>query len=94
MDGDRGDLAKFRKKTQQGLIFLPHYMWAENNNPIKVEFDLHPARAAVFKLLSLFHNGASLLHLGHYCIDNSAIQAFPLGLFDKMVHDDKAILLS
>ena len=26
-----GDLAEFGKKATQIMIFLPHYMWAENN---------------------------------------------------------------
>ena len=26
-----GDMVEFGKKTHHRLIFLPHYMWAENN---------------------------------------------------------------
>ena len=37
MDGDRGDLAEFEKNNAtQIMIFLPHYMWAENNNNNRV----------------------------------------------------------
>ena len=35
VDGDRGDLAEFGKKTQI-MIFLPHYMWAENYKGHKI----------------------------------------------------------
>ena len=28
--GDLGDLAEFGKKPTQIMIFVPHYMWAEN----------------------------------------------------------------
>ena len=31
MDGDRGDLAHFGKNATQKMIFIPHYLWAENN---------------------------------------------------------------
>ena len=36
MDGDRGDLAEIEKKTTQIMIFLPYYMWAENNKNSKM----------------------------------------------------------
>ena len=26
-----GDLAEFGKNSTQNMIFLPHHMWAENN---------------------------------------------------------------
>ena len=31
VNGDCGDLAKFGKNATKIMIFLPHYMWAENN---------------------------------------------------------------
>ena len=31
---ERRDLAEFGTKASQIMIFLPHYMWAENNNNI------------------------------------------------------------
>ena len=39
-----GDLAEFGKKTQHIMIFLPHYMWVENNkynHKYEVESFLH-----------------------------------------------------
>ena len=28
---ERGDFAEFGKNASQIIIFLPHFMWAENN---------------------------------------------------------------
>ena len=41
MDGDCGDIEKnaygeFGKNATQIMIFLPHYMWAENYKTLKI----------------------------------------------------------
>ena len=33
----RGDLAEFVKNSSHIMIFLPHYMWAENNERLASE---------------------------------------------------------
>ena len=38
MDGEDGDLAILKKNASQIMIFLPHYMWAENGNNIPLNF--------------------------------------------------------
>ena len=63
MDGDRGGLAEFGKKSATRImIFLPHYMWAENKKDILTVIELS-ASELVSKLFRQLRFESPLRHM-------------------------------